>query len=143
MLYKAIQRSHSAKDDELLCTVAVACLAHGLKQNSESQLQLLPVSICQIGAAIRQRGIHMTGKLLLNLESDALSSCVEMIAGPEGAQPAVLLKLAQLIHEEHKTAQVKQILSEMQRRAMPEDTSVKAVTSDDIWFRLGSLFRKS
>ena len=125
LLYRAIQQSHPAKSDELLCTVADACLTNGLQKSSETRLRLFPVNVCTIGALVKQR-VAITGKLLPALMSEDLSPYLELIAGRQGAQPSILLKLPQLIFEEHKTAQIGQILARVQISPMQPHSSVSA-----------------
>lgn len=126
LLYRAIQQSHPAKGDELLCTVADACLTNGLQKSSETRLHLFPVKVCKIGALVKYRHVAITGKLLPILLSEDLSPYLELIAGRQGAQPSVLLKLPQLIFEEHKTAQIGQILARVQISPTHPHSSVSA-----------------
>ena len=110
LLLQAIHKSDPAKNDDLLSTVTEACLKQGLRKISGIQLQLSPVSCSQIGIFIKQQKIKLTGKLQANLQSDALSPYLDIIAGPKGVQPAVLPKLAELIHTKHRPAQLKDVL---------------------------------
>ena len=126
LLYSAIQKSHSAKHEELLRTVADACLAMGLQKSSKTDLHLFPVSVCKIGTLVRHRHVAIDGKLLPNLMSENLSPYLELTAGRQGAQPSILLKLPQLISEEHKTAQIGQILARVQISPMHPHSSVSA-----------------
>ena len=132
LLCKAVQKSHATKNDELLSCIAEVCLSYGLRERSKTQLQLSPVSCCTIGAAIRQQDIDMNGKLLANLDSDALSPYLDVIAGPKGTQPVVLLRLAELINKKQRTAQIKDLLSKVMLSSVhPQNiTSAGAGTSD-------------
>lgn len=114
LLLDAIYRSHPGSEDELLRAVADVCLASGLQIQSNSQLLLCPVSCCQIGAAVSQRKLTMTGKLQETLESAALKPNFQVIPGPLNQPAAVLPNLAGLISNKHKIPLVRGILANVQ-----------------------------
>jgi len=102
-LLDAIRSSLSSDAHEFTRAVAEACLLNGF-QTCPAGFQLVPVSCCEIGAAVKQQCPDMQGKLIANLQQQKCRSFFRLIPGPPEGQPAVLLKLSAMINKPYSNA---------------------------------------
>ena len=103
-LLDAIVRSLPIETHWFTIVVAAACLQSGFSSCSHGY-QLVPVSCCTIGAAVKQNCPHIPGKLRANLQK--CQQFFRIVPGPAGTQPAVLLVLTAMIDKPYSKAVAK------------------------------------
>lgn len=105
-LLDAISDRFSSDAHEFTRVVAEACLVDGLRSCSRG-FQLLPVSCCKIGAAVKRKCPDLPGKLITNLQQQKCQRYFMLIPGPPGTQPAVLLVLTAILSKPYSKAVAK------------------------------------